>query len=527
MKAIKIIAFLLTVCMLSSLLFACNNNEETPSDTEQPSDTSSTETPTDAPSQPSNESDLEYFIDIIDVLKYNGREFDEINIDIGQDSYMHVVKNTTPEEYENFKAALEKEGFVLYTTNTIGKNKFATYITETQIVNVMLVYYDYDETNKTDFGGKAAVDHYEVRVMEDNRFMFDLPGLEKDNVYADGGYASFSMISDEKITYAGRMGYVYQLADGSFFIIDGGVTRDDPNLSSAPVLMALLEEFAPDPNNIVIAAWFMTHMHDDHIGAYYDISRNEEYASKVKIEKLIHNMPSESEMAIQDKYKFDNGTQDISTTINNAAGSTERQEEFNEATAKLRPEQKFKAHPGQVFYIRDLTLTIYCSQDLLLYSTIPSASVSKNFESNPWHNSASIVSMVNYQGKDMLFFGDSHVYSFKYMINPIYRNDLKADILQVAHHGYADTRADLINQYIQPEYVLWPVKRAHYDGKNPDGSIYYEGGKPYSGVKDVAFNAVFFNDPNIKNIYHEKDFCITIDDFSVAEWNFYEWDPLD
>ena len=526
MKAIKIIAFLLTLCMLSSLLLACNSVEP-PSDSETPSDTSATDNPTEAPTEkptaPVEESDLKHFIEI---TQYNGREFDELNIDIGQDSCMHVVKNTSLEEYEKFKTDLETQGFVLYTTNEIGQNKFATYITVTQIVNVMLIYYDYDETNKTDFGGKAAVDHYEVRVMEDNRYVFDLPGLEKENVYKDSGYASFSMISDDKLVYPGRMGYVYQLTDGSFFIIDGGITNDDLTKSSAPVLMALLEEFAPDPNNIVIAGWLMTHIHDDHMGAYYDIARNEEYLSKIKVEKLICNVPSESEIAIQDKYKWNESTQDISTTINKNEGTTERQDQFNEATAKIRPDQQVKAHPGQVLYIRDLTLTIYCSQDLLLYSTIPSASTPKNFESNPWHNSASIVSMINYQGKDMLFFADSHVYSFKYMISPIYRNLLKADVLQVAHHGYQDTRADLVNKYIQPDYVLWPARRGHYDGKNSDGSIYYESGKAYNGVATLNFNSVFVNDPSIVQVYHANDNCVTVKDFSTSQWSFYEWDPL-
>ena len=526
MKAIRIIAFLLTLCMLSSVLFACNKQEEpsdtSPSSDETPEDSSNSETA----SNPEFDGDLEKFIEI---TQYNGKMFDEDHIDIGQGSWMHVIKNTTPDEYNKFKTQLEKDGFVYYTSNEIGKNKFTTYITESQIVNVMLVWYDYDEENKTDYGGGGAFDHYEVRVTEDNRYFFDLPGLQSDNIYKNNGYGSLTMISEDTLTYAGRMGYIYQLADGSFFVIDGGVTRDDPTKSATPAFMAVLEKFAPDPNNIVIAGWLITHMHDDHMGVYYEISQNEEYLSKITVEKLIHNMPSESEMAIQDMYSWDNSTLDVNrTTVNNANGMTVWQDNFNEATAIIRPQQKVKAHAGQTVYIRDLSLTIYVAQDLLLFSTDTTAATAKNFESNPWHNSSSIVSMINYQGKDMLFFADAHVYTFRFVIYPVYHNDLKADVLSVAHHGYADTRAQLANEYVDPDYILWPLKRGHYDGFNPDGSIYSEkaDGSQYTGVIKAATNSVFMNDPSIIHVYHEKDLCVTIDDFSSSTWEFYEWDAI-
>ncbi len=523
MKAIRIIALLLTLCMFASLLLACNVRTE-PTESEAPSDTEAPSTEaTDKATEPVLDSDLEYFIE---VTEYNGKEFDEYNIDIGQESVMHVVKDTSPEEFEEFKSHLETEGFVLYTTNEIGNNKFATYITQTQILNVMLIRFDYDESNKKDYGGRAAVDHYEVRVMEDNRFIYDLPGLKEDNTYTNKGLGSFTMISDDAISYPGRMGYVYQLADGSFFIIDGGMTSDTPSLSAATALMGVLEEYAPDPNNIVIAGWLFTHIHNDHIGAYYDISRNPEYLEKLTVEKLIYNMSSEEELAIQDKYSW-NGTDVNYSNINSVNGMLTTMENMVSANTEVAPQEIYKAHPGQVFYIRDLEMTIYMTQDLLMYSTIPTAASPKNLESINWHNSTSIVSMIKYQGKDMLFLADAHVYSIHYLLNPVYRTDLKADVLQVAHHGYADTRSDLINKYIEPEYVLWPARRGHYDGMNTDGvTKYQEGGKNYTGVATLKDNAVFTNDPSITQVYHEKDCCVTVDRFDSAQWNFYEWDAV-
>ena len=39
----------------------------------------------------------------------------------------------------------------------------------------------------------------------------------------------------------------------------------------------------------------------------------------------------------------------------------------------------------------------------------------------------------------------------------IYKNSLKSDILQLAHHGYGDTGDADVNSYCNPSIVLWVV----------------------------------------------------------------------
>ena len=545
MKAIRIIALLLTLCMFSAVLLACNSGNE-PTGTGEPSGTSAptekpTQKPTEKPTEPTYaEGELEYFLELAD---YNGKPFTESNIDIGQGSFMHVAKDTTPEEYEAYKTSLEEQGFYLYTTNEIGDNQFATYITETQIVYTMLIYYDYDSSDKTYYGGKASTDHYEVRVMEDSRSEFDIVPLEDQNEYEKDASVkpSFTMLSDNEVSWPGRMGYVYQLSDGSFFIIDGGYYHDSlKDRSSATALMELMTKWAPDPENIVIAGWMFTHIHSDHVGAFYDISRNEEYMSKITIEKLIYNMPSSDEMAVQDVYKW--GGTDVNTTLSDINGCTDWEENMFDAIDAMRPQAIYKAHAGQVFYIRELTMTIYAAQDLLLYSNIPTAASSDSlFTSCNWHNSTSVITGVDFGGKNTLFLGDTHVYACHYLLNPVYRNVFKesADIVQVAHHGYTDTRADLLYKHLDVEMVLWPVCKQHYDGmdtpdsndiKNTgrDDNVYYENGKVYGGVYSATgnnFNHQYLNSSVTEHVYFINNYCMTVDDFD--SWDFYEWDAVD
>ena len=86
--------------------------------------------------------------------------------------------------------------------------------------------------------------------------------------------------------WPGGMGYVYELSDGSFFIIDGGYFNGS-TVSSAEWLTKTLQQMASDPKNIRIAAWYMTHPHEDHIGAYCDMAKRTECRRTMTIEKMI------------------------------------------------------------------------------------------------------------------------------------------------------------------------------------------------------------------------------------------------
>lgn len=532
MKAVRIIALLLTLCMFASVLLACNSSEEpTPSGTdaptEKPTDGNNGDTPTNKPTtkptarptQPAyDEGELEEWIEIAD---YNGEDFDEYNVDIGQGSFMYVVKDTDPDEYDAYKESLEEQGFYLYTTHEIGENKFATYITETQIVHTMLVYYDYDE-NVSDYKGPNAQDHYEVRVMEDDRSVFDLAGLESQNVYEDKSseYGFMTLLSDNQVTWPGRMGYIYQLADGSFFIIDGGYWDDTSAKSSATTLINVMKKYAPDPDNIVIAGWLFTHIHSDHIGAFYDISRKSElnsFKESLTIEKVIYNMPNSDEMLIQDSHDQYTGQ------LKNPEGVSAWEKKFNDALESMNPDAVIKAHTGQQFFLRDLTLTVYAAQDSILFSNISSGAKGQNLESIDWHNSTSVITSVEFRGKTTLFLGDSHKLAFVYYTVPVWRSHMNHEIVQVAHHGYGDTRANLLYQYLTPEMVIWPVCREHYNGQKVDGSTYYENGNAYGGVFPGSFNNALKGD-DIVQIYPEKNICVTIDNFDT--WEVYQWDAV-
>ena len=120
-KFTKLIALMLVLCMFATLFLACNETEEpteapTNAPTEAPTNkptSKPTSTPTSKPtSKPTADIVPEGFqlADFYYVEDYNGEDLYDSMIDIGQGSYMHVIKDTNEEEYEEFKEQLYPDG---------------------------------------------------------------------------------------------------------------------------------------------------------------------------------------------------------------------------------------------------------------------------------------------------------------------------------------------------------------------------------------------------------------------------------
>lgn len=392
----------------------------------------------------------------IELPKYNGEIFDEADIDVGHGSLLNIVEDTTLSEFNAYAQSLQDAGFTFYSENEIGENVYYTYITKAQIVTLMY------------FGNIS-----EARITVDSRATFDLPPLEEDNVYEEIAEPSFTAIGIGQTGYPGGMGYIYKLSDGTFFIIDGGITNEASNNNGSwKWLFAALQELADDPENIVISGWLLTHIHNDHMGSFMDMSTKSECRTAITIKQVIYNQPSDEKMI--------------------ASGIDYRINWVPDSIDRWMPDSVVKAHPGQTFHYADLTLTILGTQDIVLPNSIKS------------HNNACIVSTVDFQGKRALMLADSEGNENQALIS-IYGDELDAEILQLTHHGYSNTDAGpLYDLVTSVEIVLWPVSTGHYDGS---------GGANVSGV---SFNKRFFADGIANHVAGETNMTIT---------DFETWKP--
>jgi hypothetical protein len=397
---------------------------------------------------------LEHYIDL---PLYNDRAFDKSDIDLGQTSVMHIASDTTLEEYNDFLIEMELVGFLPYTENQIGDNHYATYITEAQIVNVMY------------FANKG-----ETRVTVDNTDEYGLPGLESDNIYKELTDPSLTVVGIGTSGYPGGMGYVYKLSNGEFFIVDGGITRDEQCSNkaecSAEWLYYTLQELADDPDNIVVAGWLLTHIHNDHLGAFIDMAKDTKYTDKITVKKVIYSQPNDEHLK--------------------HVGKEYRKVWMPDALKGWKPETVVKAHPGQKFYFADVTLTIYGSQDLVLPGTIDS------------HNNMSVVSKVEFMDKEFLYLADAEGIMNK-QLETIYGSELKCDVLQAAHHGYNNTDADKVYGLADPMMVFWPLSTQEYNNCK---------------IENISFNKRFFKNGVENYVAGETNMTFT---------DFYSWLPDD
>ena len=346
--------------------------------------------------------------------------------DAGQGSKTYVKTGANKSTFETLCRDIEGKGLKKYTSNSIGDNLFATYVTQTQIVHVMF------------FPSRS-----EIRTAVDKRGTgkngFALTGLSGENQYKKTESSEMIVCDISNADWPGGMCIIFKLADGRFFIIDagmGGKYSDGRKWigSSSGWIYQTLAKHADDPKNIQVAGWLITHVHSDHAGGLYDMALGyhgstdkgkhtvmpKEVTKYIKIDKLIYNQPATT--------KF--GRNGWMNTIIDAFGV----------------KNVVKAHPGQVFYLADLKITIYGAQDTMLEKSGSSGDL----------NDFSLVARAEFNGKSVLFLGDSDTIPNPRLAN-IYKNTLKSDMLQLAHHGYGDTGDADVNSYCNPSMVLWAV----------------------------------------------------------------------
>ena len=346
--------------------------------------------------------------------------------DAGQGSKTYIKTGANKSTFETLCKDIEAKGLKKYTSNSIGNNLFATYVTQTQIVHVMFF-----------------PDRSEIRTAVDKRGEgmngFALPGLSGENKYKNSTTSEMIMCDISNSDWPGGMCIIFQLADGRFFIIDagmGGKLADSRKWigSSSGWIYATLSKHAKDPKNIQVAGWLITHVHSDHAGGLYDMALGYHGATNAGKHTV---MPKEITKYIK-----------IDTIIYNQPATTKfgRNGWMKTIIEGFKVKNVVKAHPGQVFYYADLKMTIFGSQDLMLEESSKSGDL----------NDFSVVSRVEFNGKSALFLGDSDT-----IPNPrlakVYKNSLKSDILQLAHHGYGDTGDGDVNSYCNPSIVLWVV----------------------------------------------------------------------
>ncbi len=343
------------------------------------------------------------------------------------DSYTVSIDETNEKEYKSYLALLEKNGYVKYTDNDINGNLFATY-TNAQS-NIFCEYIPcYSKV-------KISVTHKE-----------ELPGLAADNVYEDKGIKPFmAMLKMVNVVDTCGFGFVWRMSDGAFIILDGGLPEYDDKDGSTQhdQLYDFLKKHTVGGGEPVIAAWFFSHAHNDHIGCFMSFAAK--YSPIVKIEQIIYSFPADE-------------------AVNTSQGPY--QHKFRRIAANCGDDVKIiHQHTGQKFFIRDAEIEILytlddfypkvlmhvqpvnCPKPYLKHHTYP--------KENSFFNDTSTIFTIKIAGQKMMMLGDATFLSADICVD-MYGKTLKSDILQLGHHGSHGCTLQLY-EHIVPEVMLFPV----------------------------------------------------------------------
>jgi beta-lactamase superfamily II metal-dependent hydrolase len=203
--------------------------------------------------------------------------------------------------------------------------------------------------------------------------------------------------------------YVFRMSNGKVVVMDGGVKDETPYLRG--FLAALGNE---------VEAWFISHPHDDHMGALNEILKD---PRDIKIKCIYH---SELPEDYYSQYEKDSYT---------------RTKAFYENLKKSGIAVVNFTKPGTVIQIGNTSFKILSVRN-------PEITV------NPYNNQSMVIRVWD-RKKSMLFLGDLGIEGGDKLLNGPYRKDLNCDYLQMAHHGQNGVSKDFYRS-IKFKACLWP-----------------------------------------------------------------------
>ena len=371
----------------------------------------------------------------------------------GDGAYTAIMPQISKGFFRRYGTKLEEAGFQKYTENEFSgseeekTNLFATYLSEDMQVdlgyheNMGRMYATY-----TPRDGQWAIPPKEAPVYESlgKDFPTTLTQLGCERFYPTEA----------------AMCYIFRAADGGFVIIDSAMGTGVEDL-----IYRTLKKQAPDPENIRIHAWFLTHPHGDHVFGFLAFAKKYAADPTLTVAQVVCNFADDS--------LIPPGVAALQQEVLAAARS------FGKGVTLCKP------HAGNLLYYADLTFRVLYTQEEYL-ATRPSC-----IDPNP---SSLVLRVTTADGSSILFGADHPVYGsyqgYLFCEGALYRwygDALRSDVVTVFHHGYGGGADMKIYPTIHPRFVLWPANVARF--------YCDDAGKPYAtAVPDMPYNR-YFTDP--------------------------------
>ncbi len=250
------------------------------------------------------------------------------------------------------------------------------------------------------------------------------------------------------------MGYILKTKNNKVIVIDGGTIDDTENL---------VEQI--NKHGGKVDAWFLTHLHDDHLGAFSNIANDEQ----IQIEKIYCSF------------------NDYSWYEENEPARAE----FSKQILEILKQDNIKDKVEEVSLNQDINIDDIKIEIL----GIKNPEITENAG-----NEQSMVVKFDTGRTTFLVLGDTGIKSSEKLLKT-QKEKLKTDIVQMAHHGQNGATKELYEQ-INPTICMWPTPEWLWNNDSGEG----KGSGPWKTLETRQW----MEELKVKKNYVEKDGDITI-----------------
>jgi hypothetical protein len=351
----------------------------------------------------------------------------------GNDNFELVYKilgDTIVSDIEAYERQLQRSGYSLYSRNNIGQNQLFTYINNDTLIHCVYLpatqYFRIVYGPLTYTGAASPITDYEKVVT---------PSV------------SIMGMTDSELCM------VFQLADGSFVIIDGGNGTDRNETvilnegteqeyafevhrsveTNHATIWNFLKNNTPEGQRPQVT-WMITHADGDHIslpGLFI-----KKYSDNFDLNTVVYNFPNFNNIGLSSGYNISSLTQTVDNFL-------------NIVNTHFPNANHYVYHTGMKLFLPGCEIEFLFTHEDFWPATMIST------------NHTSVICRFTIEGITILVTGDCEADPNK-SVAANFGNYLKSDVLQVVHHG---SNGGTLSFYrnIAPSVCLWPCTQQHFE----------------------------------------------------------------
>ena len=370
--------------------------------------------------------------------------------------FVYTGEGVSLDAFEAYCQKLTAAGYTVLWENEIEGSGFKSLVNEEKGIVLHVVYdgYKYKENyfsaEKQAIEGKEYVDYVKaIRVISSPIDSITLPDssiLTPNPTYTKVADTAFTTVGHSR-----SMCYIIRLEDGRFVIYDSGYNGSETMIWNS-LSKLHTEAYGSEPsasNPIRVAAWVITHSHNDHFNGAKNFLSNYGKSSSFRMDYLIGSFPEKSELSSSGIIAQEAATM-------GSAGEIDNWHTFvnNGGAGSF----KFvKSFAGQRFYFANLeieTLMTFVDNPAPIHDSNETCTVTRLHIATTGAAAGATTSAADAADTTtVLLLADILRYQSRYLCNT-YGSYLESDMVQVSHHGKVGAETELYDT-VKASVVLW------------------------------------------------------------------------